>query len=120
MARAFLFGMQTGVRIPGKPFDLTQGTPSDEMEMLRRIVGLQQQMADYLLLGRMLPLPNVTGSPAMSGVPLPVRWPIVQATAWRSDKGKVCYALANLSGQSQVVELEAAEHGTTASTVCLV
>jgi hypothetical protein len=120
MARAFLFGMQPGVRIHGKPFDLTQGPPSDEMDMLRRTVKLHQQMGDYLLLGRMLPAPNVTGSPAMSRIPLPVRWPTVQATAWRSDRGNVCYALANLSEQPQTVVLEAVEHGTTASTARLI
>jgi hypothetical protein len=119
LARAFLFGMQPGVRIPGKPFDLTDGPASEEMEMLRRLVKLNQQMGEYLLLGQMLPAPNVTGSPAMTRVPLPIRWPVVQATAWRCDSGNVCYAVANLSGQSQTVELEVAEQGMATSAVRL-
>ncbi len=119
MARAFLFGMQPGVRIPAKPFNLTGDEPSGEMEMLRRVVQLNQQMGDYLLRGQMLPQPTVACSPTLSGISLPVRWPVVQATAWRSHNGNVAYALANLSERSQAIELEVAGHGMAASTVRL-
>ena len=133
LARAFLFGMQLGVRIHGQPFDLTAGPPTAEMQMLAQAVNVIKQADAYLLKGRMLPTPDVSGSPmiAMASAtaaksqhgrgrpPLPMEWPVVQATAWRSAAGNVCYAMANLSDSPQTVQLQATANGMSATRVRL-
>ena len=137
ICRAFLFGMQPGVRINGRPFDLLAGPPTEEMKLCRRTFTLFKRMRPYLLLGRMLPAPTVTGAP-LTRVPgklvaeapaasaaratkgsLPVPWPVVQATAWSASAGTVCYAVANLCGGSQTVQLRAEANGMTARRVRL-
>jgi uncharacterized protein DUF6259 len=119
LGRAFLFGMQPGVRVNGGSFQLGE-KPSEPMEMLVRIVRLMQQAEEYLLLGRMLDEPKVQGAgrfPAsgkniQGHPPLPIEWPLVQATSWRASDGSVAYALANLSSDRQTTRLTAAPNGT--------
>ena len=128
LGRAFIFGMLPGVRVTkgGGLFDLNRTPISDELKILRNMTRLLAANQDALLLGRMLPAPIIKGVPDLvppaSGMrgetrrgdtgaaqkrgTLPVRWPVVQATAWQSVDGKgICYALANLSEQSQQVAL---------------
>ena len=50
---------------------------------------------------------------------MPVVWPVVQATAWRSGKGDVCYALANMSAEPQAITLHLAPHGMEGAAVQL-
>jgi hypothetical protein len=74
----------------------------------------------YVWKGRMLHDPKIVGSPSivppkMQGrnrrAALPIRWPVVQATTWRSEGGNVCYAVVNLSDSPQSVKLEARPNG---------
>jgi hypothetical protein len=118
LARAFLFGMQPGVRIGRDPFPPEPDASSTAVRILRDVAHLMERKAEYLLLGRMLPAPNVEGAPplavpdwAKERRPLPVEWPAVQATAWRSAAGNVCYAIANLTDQPQSVVLTAEANG---------
>ncbi len=126
LGRAFIFGMQPGVRINSGNFRL-DGEPTFEMQMLGRAVRLLQRTEDYLLLGRMLHDPPVLDSPTMPKAekpvagrpPLPISWPVVQATTWRSPQGHVCYAIANLGDQAQAIRLVAEPNGMTADTFTL-
>lgn len=141
LGRAFIFGMLPGVRITkgGGLFDLDCAPLSDELKILRGITHLLAAQKDSLLLGRMLPAPVIKDAPelvpparsmrgetrrgdngmAQRRSALPVRWPVVQATAWRPVDGRgICYALANLSEQPRKVKLELlGQAGTSASLV---
>jgi hypothetical protein len=126
LARAFLFGMQPGVRIGRAPFPAEPDPDSTAIALLRDVAHLMDRTAEYLLLGRMLPAPRLEGSPPLDipewvreRHPIPVEWPAVQATAWRSASGNVCYAVANLTGQIQAVELTAEANGMPAPRVRL-
>jgi len=128
LGRAFIFGMLPGVRLTrgGGLFDLERPQISDELKILRNIARLQAFQKDSLILGRMLPAPNVKGSPnlvplegslqrqtrrgdtgaAQKRTGLPIPWPVVQATAWQAVDGKtICYAFANLSDQAHRITL---------------
>ncbi len=118
LGRAFLFGMQPGVRISSGNFRLGE-EPSEPMAMLIRVVGLMQKCEAYLLLGRMLDDPQVSGAGGFprqeKGVqghpPLPIEWPLVQATTWRAEDGSVGYAIANLSSEPRPIQLTAEANG---------
>ena len=128
LGRAFIFGMQPGVRVNSGAFQYEPGdTPTAKLLMLRDSARLTARLQRFLLLGRMLHDPVVIGSPPIeppgergwSARPaLPVAWPVVQATAWSDAEGDVCYAVVNLSDSPQSVELEAAHNGMT-GPVCL-
>jgi hypothetical protein len=117
IGRATIFGMQPGVRIGQGPFEYTGGDPSAELAMLRDAVQLMDRCSRYLLLGRMVHDPEIDGGPNIGFAPtddrasLPVPWPLVQATTWRSDDGSICYALVNLSDETRTVNLNAVPHG---------
>ena len=125
IGRAFLFGMQLGVRVGFEPFRYRSGDkPSPQMVMVRDAARLMARCEPYLLSGQMLHDPKVSGSPMITPpgargwgrrAALPIHWPVVQATAWRSASGTVCYALANLSDKSQTLGLEATRNGMTGS-----
>jgi len=123
LARSFIFGMQPGVRISRGEFVFKDDKPTEQLEMLRDIGKLMRKAAGYLLLGRMLPEPAVSDSPfieqrALKGwlkrPPLPIRWKAVQATAWMSPEGNVCYAVANLSADSVSPQIEISPNGMKA------
>ncbi len=84
--------------------------------MLRDAARIMHRCQDYLLLGRMLHDPVVTGVPNIAAPftknrpALPLNWPVVQATAWQSSAGNVCYAIANLSGSKRTVQLLAQQY----------
>ena len=126
LGRAFLFGMQPGVRISSGNFQLGE-KPSKPMEMLVRIVRIMQKAEDYLLLGRMLDDPKVegTGRFPVGGKniqghpPLPIEWPLVQATTWQAPDGSVAYALANLSTEQRTVQLTAEPNGMSGNSFIL-
>jgi hypothetical protein len=121
IGRAFIFGMQLGVRIHSGVFRYEEGDePTAQMVMLRNAAQLMSRCEEYLLKGRMLHDPKIVGSPAIipprlhgrnHRAALPISWPVVQATAWRSEAGNVCYAIVNLSDSPQSVELEATANG---------
>ncbi|NQT54521.1 hypothetical protein HQ576_20870 [bacterium] len=119
MGRAFLFGMQLGVRINDRDVFANTQQPPPELRMLRRAAQLLHKTRDWLLLGRMLADPKIAGSPVIEAGTvvrkgrrtLPIAWPVVQATAWRRANGDVLYAVANLSDGAQAISLEAAPHG---------
>lgn len=128
IGRAFVFGMQLGVRVNSGVFRYEPGDkPTTQMVMLRDAAKIMSHCEPYLLLGRMLHDPTVIGSPLIvppkvrgwgSRAALPVHWPVVQATAWRGPDGGVCYAVVNLSDSPQTVQLEASENGMV-GPVCL-
>ena len=125
LGRAFIFGMQLGVRINHPPFVLDEAKPSPELVALRDAARLVERCRDYLLLGRMLHPPRITGSPEIDlkgrkfrrRQPWPVAMPAVQATTWRSADGNICYAVANLSGERLRVRLRAEPHGMKADAL---
>jgi len=127
LGRAFIFGMQLGVRINSGPFALDENKPSPELAMLRDAARLLDRCRSYLLLGRMLHPPEITGSPTIATKgrnfrrrqPWPVAVPAVQATAWRSPEGNVCYAVANLSAGRARVGLRAEPRGMKAKAFVL-
>jgi len=128
LGRAFVFGMQLGVRINGREFEADPGaSPSLQTRRLRDAARIIARCEPYLLLGRMLHDPVVTGGgtidPRTTDPPnrprLPRGWPAVQATAWRAADGTVCYALANLTDGPRDVTLRAVAHGMTAGKVRL-
>ncbi len=118
LGRAFLFGMQPGVRVNSGSFSVAE-KPSEPMEMLVRVVRVMQKGEAFLLLGKMLDEPEIEGAgrfPATQKIiqghpPLPTEWPLVQATSWRAPDGSVAYALANLSGEPRTVRLTAESNG---------
>lgn len=120
LGRAFLFGMQPGVRVNSGSFQLG-AKPSEPMQMLVRIVQLMQKAESYLLLGRMLDAPNVEGAGRFpisnkniqGHSPLPIEWPLVQATSWRAPDDSVAYAVANLSAARRTIRLTAEPNGMT-------
>ena len=126
LGRAFLFGMQPGVRVNSGDFQL-RDKPSEPMEMLVRVVRLMQQAEEYLLLGRMLNEPKVEGAgrfpsngKSIQGhPPLPVEWPLVQTTSWRAADGSVAYALANLSSERQTIRLTVEPNGMAGNSFML-
>ncbi len=126
LGRAFLFGMLPGVRVQGGCFQMGD-QPSGQLRMLRDVARLMGKTRDYLLLGRMLHDPVVSGSPMFpprekpvrGHPPLPVPWPVVQATAWRSSGGDVCYAVANLGQEPQTIGLGLEDYGQGAGPVAL-
>ena len=127
LGRAFIFGMHLGVRIMGGDFRSID-EPASPLIHLRDAARLSGKLRDHLILGRMLHDPELTGSPMIpAGTggrpranPLPVDWPVVQATTWRSvNNDSICYAIANLSGDPQTVQLEAEAYGMNAANVRL-
>lgn len=125
IGRATLFGMQPGVRIGKGEFEYREDEPTVELAMLRDAVQLMQRCRDYLLLGRMLHDPVLTGSPAFDSIESqqrpapPISWPVVQATAWRSSAGHVCYAVGNLSDTMRKVQLLVQSNGMNSAAVRL-
>jgi len=127
LGRAFIFGMQLGVRIGYPPFALDEAKPTQELVALRGAARLMDRCRDYLLLGRMLHPPRIIGSPEIDATggnlrgrrPWPVPAPAVQATAWRSPGGNVCYAVANLSAKRLNVGLRAEPHAMKAAAFAL-
>lgn len=140
LGRAFIFGLLPGVRITAGDglFDLARTPLSDELKILRNITRLLATNTDSLLLGRMLATPVIKDAPPLlppvhslqgqtrrgdtgavqKRTGLPVHWPVVQATAWQPAKGSgICYALANLSDQTQHIKLGLV--GKTGATVSL-
>ncbi len=123
IGRAFIFGMQLGVRVNTGVFQYqSDDKPTMQLVMLRDAATLMANCESYLLLGRMLHSPKVLGSPPIvppvkqgwsERTALPITWPAVQATAWRNAKGNVCYAIVNLSDTAQSIQLEATENGMT-------
>ncbi len=121
LGRAFLLGMQPGMRVGGGAgqVNLDEARPQPELVLLRDITHLMEQTRDYLLLGRMLHDPKLEGAGtlAQSGKKdprhpaRPMAWSVVQASAWRSARGHVCYAVANLGGQPQEVRLRLSSYG---------
>lgn len=126
LGRAFLFGMQPGIRVNSGNF-LLKEEPSEPMEMLVRVVRVMQKGEPYLLQGRMLEEPKVEGADpfpkqekSIQGhQPLPIDWPLVQATAWRAQDGSIAYAVANLSVERQIVRLVAEANGMTGRSFVL-
>jgi hypothetical protein len=128
LARAFLFGMLPGVRVGRGQLELDPDSPSPEFRLLAEVARLQARLRPYLLLGRMLHDPRVSGATDLPRTgrsfgkkrpERPVDWPAVQATAWRSPSGTVCYALANLSDEPQRVVLDVATHGMAGGSFTL-
>jgi len=121
LGRAFVFGMQPGVRVNSGSFRL-DGNPTEPMEMLVRVVRVMQKAEQYLLLGRMLHAPKLEGAGQFAAnakniqghPPLPIAWPLVQATSWRAPDKSVAYALANLSREQRTVRLTAEPNGMVA------
>ena len=116
---------QLGVRIGSPPFQYDGTELSDELTMLANAVSIQNRCRDHLILGRMLHDPVITGSTNLEPLltkrhaALPLSWPAVQATAWRSSSGSVLYAVANLSDRPQSVKLLAQFYGVAADSVQL-
>ena len=64
IGRAFIFGMQLGVRVNSGVFQYEAGgQPTMQLVMLRDAARLMQRCESYLLLGQMLHDPKLTGSP---------------------------------------------------------
>ena len=126
LGRAFLFGLQPGVRLNSGSFQLGL-KPSEPLAMLLRVVRIMQKAEEYLLLGRMLDSPEVGGAGrfpvttknVQGHPPLPVEWPLVQATSWRAPDGSVAYALANLSSEPRTVQLTAQTNGMAGTSFAL-
>lgn len=111
LGRSFIFGMYPGVRVAGK-MDLKADNPSDELKMLKGYIHLMKEAPKFLLRGRMIGELQLKGAELFDqevnkGDKIPIKWNAVQGISWLSEYGdQVGYALANLSGKSQEIQIK--------------
>ncbi|MCC6485768.1 MAG: hypothetical protein IT209_13075 [Armatimonadetes bacterium] len=112
MGRAFVWGSQLGWVGVGRIMDPKAST---EAEFLRNLSRCRHLAHEFLAEGRFLgelqaggdnPVVTGEGSAAFSDATYPISMPSVLASVWKSEKGRVGVALANVSDEAHEIALK--------------